>query len=105
MRTFSILTAAALGLAAGVSLANAQATNFAPSSGDARAYYGGGDVPGYRWRRSRAMARSQWGWSGPRAYYGAPYGAYYGYYGDYGPGRTEGIPPALYHAGDPQYWR
>jgi hypothetical protein len=96
MRTLSILTAAALGLAASVSVANAQATNFARSSGDARAYYGGGDVPGYRWRHSRAMARSHWGWSAPGYYYGPRYGYY---------GRTEGIPPALYHAGDPQYWR
>ncbi len=101
MRTLSIAAAAAIGLAASAGIANAQATNFAPVSGTARAYYGNGsDVPG-RWSRdyrtrdywdSRAMARS------PRLR-AAP-----GYY--YAPGyRTEGIPPALYHAGDPQYWR
>jgi hypothetical protein len=98
MRTLSILTAATLGLAASVSLASAQATNFAPTSGDARAYYGGGDVPGQRWRHSRAYARSPWGWSAPGYYY-APRGSYYGWR------RTQGIPPAMYHAGDPAYWR
>ena len=99
MRTLSILTAAALGLAANIGLAHAQATNFAPVSGTAQAYYGNGsDVPGpYSWRdgramNSRAIARSQ-----RMQWYGGP--------GYYGPGRTEGIPPALYHAGDPQYWR
>ena len=102
MRTVSILTAAALGLAASVSLANAQATNFSPTPGDARAYYGGGDVPGQRWRHSRARAH----WYGP-GYYHPGYAHYgsAGYYGGPYRYRTEGIPPALYHAGDPQYWR
>ena len=99
MRTLSILTAAALGLAASIGLANAQATNFAPVSGTARALYGSSDVTGYQWRDSRAMARGQRMRGSTPGYYYAPRGTYYG------PGRTEGIPPALYHAGDPQYWR
>ena len=97
MRPLSILAAAALGLALGVGAANAQATNIAPTPGDARAYYGGGDVPGQRWRHSRAYARAPWGWFG---YYAAPR-RYYGPRSYYGSRRTGGIPPALYHAGDP----
>ena len=37
MRTLSIAAAAAIGLAASAGIANAQATNFAPVSGTARA--------------------------------------------------------------------
>jgi hypothetical protein len=100
MRTLSILSAAILGLCASTGFASAQATNVSPYSGGARAYYGGGDVPGQRWRHSRAMARSYWV---PGDYYGPR--RHYGYYGYYGSRRTDGIPPALYHAGDPQFWQ
>ena len=68
---------AILGLCASTGFASAQATNVSPYSGGARAYYGGGDVPGQRWRHSRAMARSYWvpgDYYGPRRHYG-----YYGY--------------------------
>lgn len=99
MRIFgTILTGAAIALVAGMGAANAQATNFAPHSGNARAYYGNGsDVPGY-WDH-RAMDR--------RAYARSPrvVRSYGPRYAPHPYGRTEGIPPALYHAGDPQYWR
>lgn len=100
MRTLSILSAAALGLFASTGLASAQATNVSPYPGEARAYLGGGDVPGQRWRRSYARGADHWAsgrYYGPRRY---DHGPYY-----YGPRRTQGIPPALYHAGDPAYWR
>lgn len=100
MRTFSILSIAALGLLATTSLASAQATNFSQYSGEARAYLGGGDVPGRRWRRGYVRGADHWAsdtWTS---------GGYYGPRGNYyAPRRTQGIPPALYHAGDPQYWR
>lgn len=54
-------------------------------------------MPGQRWSHSRAMARSYWV---PGDYYGPR--RHYGYYGSR---RTDGIPPALYHAGDPQFWQ
>ena len=99
MRVFPILTAAAIGLAASTSLANAQATDFAPVYGTARAYYGNGsDVPGRGWRdgramNSRAMARSHRTRWHARAYVpriGRPASVY---------------SRPMYHAGDPQYWR
>src|SRR5688500_4494950 len=102
MRTVSCLALAALGLAASVSLANAQATNFSRTPGDAPALYGSSDARYHRGWHRRAMApryRMHWSHPGYYAYgsYGGPYRYYYG--------RTEGIPPALYHAGDPQFWR
>ena len=98
MMKLSILSAAAaVALAATAGTASAQATNMSRHSGEARAYYGNGsDVPGWN---SYAMQRR--GHYAPRTYYGPR--AYYGPRHRYW--RTEGIPPAMYHAGDPQYWR
>lgn len=96
MRKLFILTATALGVAAGTSFANAQATNFAPVSGMAPALYGSSDAYHYRATRRSQPRSHRWHHRGYDSY---------GYVPRAGYRSTEGIPPALYHAGDPQYWR
>ena len=101
MSKLSVLGATtALALVAATGAASAQATNMSRHSGEARAYYGNGtDLPGFN---NHAMQRR--GYQVHRGYIVAPRAGWHGPYRNrYW--RTEGIPPALYHAGDPQYWR
>jgi hypothetical protein len=85
MRLLPITTAALLG--ASCAVANAQATNFSRSPGDAPALSGASDVPPYRayYPRRAVVYQPAYGgayaYSGPRPYY-ARYGAPYGYWGN-----------------------
>lgn len=89
MRMLWILTAAAIGLAATNGLANAQATNVAPQPGTAKRLSDNKTDA----MNSRAMARSKSvrtkSSAGKRSIVR----------------RSRGMSPALYHAGDPRFWR